>query len=70
MSKQPPHQFAADGQQRIRATDDYLQQVREIHTRIRIQYRDALAHASFWRRWRLKWKIQREIRQACAEVVG
>lgn len=68
MSQQPPDQFVADGQQRIRATDEYLQQVREIHTRIRIRYHDELAHASFWQRWRLQWKIRREIRQACADV--
>jgi hypothetical protein len=68
MSEQPPDRFVADGQQRIRATDEYRQQVREIRTRIWASYRDELAHASVWQRWRLRWKIRREISQACADV--
>jgi hypothetical protein len=68
MSRQLPEQFVADGQQRIRSTDEYLLQVRETHTRIWTRYRDELAHASFWQRWRLQWKIRREIRRACADV--
>jgi hypothetical protein len=68
MSKQLPEQFVADGQQRIRATDEYRQKVQAIHTRIWMKYRDELVHASFSQRWRLRWKIRREISQVCADV--
>ena len=68
MSKQLPEQFVADGQQRIHATDEYRQKVQAIHTRVRTKYRHELAQASFWQRWRLQWKIRREISQACAAL--
>ena len=68
MSKQLPEQFVADGQQRIHATDEYRQKVQDIHIRVRTKYRDELAHAVFWQRWHLQWKIRREISQACADL--
>ncbi len=68
MSKQLPEQFVADGQQRIHATDEYRQKVQAIHTSVRTKYRDELAHAGFWQRWHLQWKIRHEISQACADL--
>jgi len=68
MSEQPLDHFVADGQQRIRATGEYLQKVQEIHTHVWTRYHDALADASFWQRWRLQWKIRHEINQACADL--
>jgi hypothetical protein len=68
MSEQLPEQFVVDGQQRIRVTDEYRQKVHEIHTRVWTRYRDQLVHATFWQRWRLQWKIRREISQACADL--
>lgn len=68
MFKQLPEQFVADGQQRIPATDEYRQKVQAIHTRVWTKYRDELVQASFWQRWRLRWKIRHDISQACADL--
>jgi hypothetical protein len=68
MSKHLPEQFVADGQQRIHATNEYRQTVQAIHTHVWAKYRDELVQTSFWQRWRLQWKIRREISQACADV--
>jgi hypothetical protein len=70
MSKQLPEQFVADGQQRIQATDEYRQKMKAIHTHIRTKYRDELAHAAFWQRWHVQWKIWREMSQACADLAS
>jgi hypothetical protein len=68
MSEQPPDQFVADGQQRIRATDAYHQKMQEIRTRVWVSYHDQFAHASFWQRLHMRWKIRREISRACADL--
>jgi hypothetical protein len=68
MPQQPPEQFVADGQQRICATHEYWQKVQQIHAQIWAKYADELAQSSLWQRWGLRWKIRREIRQACADL--
>ena len=70
MSNQPSEQFVADGQERLRATDEYLQQQHAIRTRIKASYQDQFAHASFWQWLRLHWQMRQEIEQVCAELAS
>ena len=70
MSNRPSQQFVANGQERLWATDEYLQQQHAIRMRIRASYQDRFAHASFWQRLRLRWQMRREIERAGAELAS
>ena len=70
MPNQPAEQFVANGQERLWATDEYLRRQHAIRIHIRASYREQFAHTSFWRRLRLRWQMQREIEQACAELAS
>lgn len=62
------NQIVPDGQQRIKASTEYQQQVNEIRERLQMQYQEALDQSTLFRRWLLRIKMNREIEREAKKL--